>query len=33
MRLVGPKGYALRVEVARSLEHATRLIVTAGGGF
>lgn len=33
MRLIGLNGYALRVEVARSREHAARLIVSAGGLF
>jgi hemolysin activation/secretion protein len=33
MRLVGPKGYAFRVEVAHSREHTARLLVTAGGAF
>ena len=32
-RLVGPKGYAFRVEVARSREHAARLLIGAGGTF
>jgi hypothetical protein len=32
-RIVGPKGYVLGVEVARSREHAARLLVKAGGGF
>ena len=31
MRLVGPKGYAFRVEVAHSREHSARLIFSAGG--
>jgi hypothetical protein len=33
MRIVGPTGYAFRVEVAHSREHAARLLVTAGGAF
>lgn len=33
MRLIGPKGYAFRVEAARSREHRARLIVSAGGAF
>ena len=33
MRLIGPRGYAFRVEVARSIEHRARLIVSAGGAF
>ncbi len=33
MRLIGPKGYAFRVETARSREHRARLIVSAGGAF
>ena len=33
MRLVGPHGYALRVEVAHSREHAARLLVGGGGTF
>jgi hypothetical protein len=33
MRLVGIQGYAFRVEVARSREHAARLIFSAGGAF
>jgi outer membrane protein assembly factor BamA len=33
MRIVGPKGYAFRVEVARSREHSARLLVGAGGTF
>jgi hypothetical protein len=33
MRLIGPRGYAFRVEGARSREHRARLIVTAGGAF
>jgi hypothetical protein len=33
MRVIGPQGYAFRVEVARSDEHDARLIFTAGGGF
>ena len=33
VRIVGPEGYLLRVEVARSREHAARLIVGAGGVF
>ena len=32
-RIVGPEGYLLRVEVARSREHNARLIVGAGGVF
>ena len=33
MRIVGPKGYAFRVEVAHSREHSARLIFGAGGTF
>jgi hypothetical protein len=33
MRIIGMEGYALRIEVARSREHKTRLIVSAGGLF
>ena len=33
VRIVGPEGYLLRVEVARSREHNARLIVGAGGVF
>jgi len=33
MRLIGPRGYAFRVEAARSVEHRARLIVSAGGAF
>jgi hypothetical protein len=33
MRIIGPQGYAFRVEVARSPEHKARLIVSAGGAF
>ena len=33
MRIVGPKGYAFRVEVAHSREHSARLLVGAGGTF
>jgi hypothetical protein len=33
MRLIGLKGYAFRVEVAHSREHAARLLVSAGGAF
>lgn len=33
MRVVGPKGYAFRVEVAHSREHSARLLVGAGGTF
>lgn len=33
MRIVGPKGYAFRVEVARSREHSARLLIGAGGTF
>jgi outer membrane protein assembly factor BamA len=33
MRVVGPKGYAFRVEVAHSREHSARLIFGAGGTF
>ena len=33
MRVIGPQGYAFRVEVARSDEHDARLIFTAGGSF
>ena len=31
MRIIGPEGYAFRVEVAHSREHNARLIVSAGG--
>jgi hypothetical protein len=33
MRIVGPKGYAFRLEVAHSREHNARLIFGAGGTF
>jgi outer membrane protein assembly factor BamA len=33
MRIIGPRGYAFRVEVAHSREHAARLLVSAGGAF
>jgi hypothetical protein len=33
LRLIGLNGYAFRVEVARSREHAARLLVSAGGAF
>ncbi len=33
MRIIGVKGYAFRVDVARSREHAARLLVSAGGAF
>jgi hypothetical protein len=33
LRLTGPKGYAFRVEVARSREHHARVLVGAGGSF
>jgi hypothetical protein len=33
MRIVGPKGYAFRVEVAHSREHSARLLFGAGGTF
>ena len=33
MRVVGMRGYALKVEVARSREHAARLLVSTGGSF
>jgi outer membrane protein assembly factor BamA len=33
LRIVGQKGYALRVEVAHSREHNARLLVSAGGAF
>ena len=33
MRIVGPKGYAFRVEVANSREHTARLVIGAGGRF
>ena len=33
MRIIGLKGYAFRVEVAHSREHAARLLVSAGGAF
>jgi outer membrane protein assembly factor BamA len=32
-RIIGLKGYAFRVEVAHSREHAARLLVSAGGAF
>jgi hypothetical protein len=33
MRIVGPKGYAFRLEVAHSREHSARLLFGAGGTF
>ena len=33
MRIIGLKGYAFKVEVAHSREHAARLLVSAGGAF
>jgi hypothetical protein len=33
MRIIGLQGYALRIEVAHSREHAARLIFSAGGGW
>ncbi len=33
VRLIGPLGYALRLEAARSREHRVRLILSAGGAF
>ena len=33
MRVIGLKGYAFKVEVAHSQEHAARLLVSAGGAF
>lgn len=33
MRIIGMQGYAFRVEVAHSREHAARLLVSAGGAF
>jgi hypothetical protein len=33
MRLIGPRGYAFRIEAARSREHRARLIIGAGGAF
>lgn len=33
LRLIGPRGYALRLEAARSREHRVRLILSAGGAF
>ena len=33
MRIIGVKGYAFRVDVARSREHAVRLVFGAGGTF
>jgi hypothetical protein len=33
MRLVGPNGYAFRVEVAHSREHSARLLIGGGGTF
>jgi hypothetical protein len=33
MRIIGPKGYALRLEAAHSREHRVRLILSAGGAF
>jgi hypothetical protein len=33
VRLIGPKGYAVRLEAARSREHRVRLILSAGGAF
>jgi SAM-dependent methyltransferase len=33
MRIIGLKGYAFKVELAHSREHAARLLVSAGGAF
>jgi outer membrane protein assembly factor BamA len=33
MRLIGPAGYAFRIEAARSREHRVRLTLSAGGAF
>ena len=33
MRIIGVKGYAFKVEMAHSREHAARLLVSAGGAF
>ena len=33
MRLIGPKGYAVRIEAAHSREHNVRLTLSAGGAF
>jgi hypothetical protein len=33
MRIIGMQGYAFRIEVARSKEHAARLLFSAGGAF
>lgn len=33
MRLIGPKGYAVRAEAAHSREHRVRLTLSAGGAF
>jgi hypothetical protein len=33
MRLIGLAGYVFRIEVARSREHAARLLISAGGAF
>jgi hemolysin activation/secretion protein len=33
LRIVGPKGYAFRFEVAHSREHNVRLVFGAGGTF
>jgi hemolysin activation/secretion protein len=33
MRITGRKGYAFRLEVARSREHRARLLIGAGGAF
>jgi hypothetical protein len=33
MRLIGMQGYAFRIEVAHSREHAARLLISAGGAF
>jgi outer membrane protein assembly factor BamA len=33
MRLIGPRGYAVRLEAAHSREHNVRLILSAGGAF
>jgi hypothetical protein len=33
MRLIGLQGYVFRIEVARSREHAARLLINAGGAF
>ena len=33
MRIIGPRGYAVRLEAAHSREHRVRLILSAGGAF